>query len=312
MIRHLHPTDSPALLPFKQAAGHAEACTLARAVQGGPPRFSAVRYAGLALSPRAWQNCWVKTRRTSIQALLRAGPRSGRLAWEVRDLYVRPGYVSECAEVLEDIAAIAGRAGAHRIFLRTPGSSPVFEQARRAGYVPVQSETVYRTESALDAIQRLGVPDNSLELKEREPEDDHALFRLYCAATPVHCRTQEAPTATEWQDAAERPGRRQKEWLLEGEGARAAAWLQTADLRSGRWFAITWMAGESLNLPALVSAALSDHDEGPAVTVVPEHRQPLAVLLEEAGFRATGVYDLMVKTLAARVAQPRGAVAAVG
>ncbi|MEX0761151.1 MAG: hypothetical protein WD208_08160 [Dehalococcoidia bacterium] len=312
MIRHLHPTDSAGLLPFRQAAGRAEACTLAGAIHGGPSSFPAVRYTGIALSPRAWQSCWVQTRRTRIQVLLRAGPRSGPLAWEIRDLYLRRNFVPECWDVLEQLSVPAGRAGARRLFVRLFEGSPLFEQARQAGYMTVNSETVYRTASAAAALKRLAVTGTPLELRSREKHDTDALFRLYCASTPLNVRQRVGQTVGEWSSAIERPWRKANEWVLDHGEGRLDAWLQTADTSAGRYFDVMCSRDAADDLQSLVAAALSEAGDGPAVTMVAAHNRALAALLEDIGFVPVRSYEVMVRMLAVRVAETRGAVAAIG
>ena len=134
MIRHLHPTDSPALLRFKQRAGQGEACSLSQALSGSSRKFPLVKYTTIALSPRAWRSCWVKTQRATVQAVLRAGPRSGANSWELTELYLAKNSRDIAVEVLEQLAFPAGASGARRIFLRLPTSSDLFDIARSAGY----------------------------------------------------------------------------------------------------------------------------------------------------------------------------------
>ena len=126
MIRHLHPTDSPALLRFKQRSGPDELCSLAQAVKGDRKGFPLVKYTSIALSPRAWQSCWVKTRRTAVQGVMRAGPRSGPLVWELSELYLARNSREVAIELLEQVAFPAGTSGARRIFLRMPVGNELF------------------------------------------------------------------------------------------------------------------------------------------------------------------------------------------
>ncbi|GIT18226.1 MAG: hypothetical protein CM1200mP39_10320 [Dehalococcoidia bacterium] len=87
--------------------------------------------------PRAWQNCWVESQNGKINGVLRAGPRSGKQAWEISELYLRNSKSSLILDLLEQIAVQAGGAGAYRIFIRIPVGSnalislkkPVFLQS---------------------------------------------------------------------------------------------------------------------------------------------------------------------------------------
>ncbi len=313
MIRHLHPTDSPRLLTFKQAAGRAEAFSLAQALQGTPRQFSSVQYAGIALSPRAWENCWIKTDRARVQTVVRAGPRAGPLAWEVRDLYVRRSYVSEAWDVLEQLAIPAGRSGARRIFIRVLEGSPVYDQARRAGYSPTGVETLYRAPSVAGAFARLGAEGAGLDLRPRTSADEGTLFRLYCSTTPVTSRIGWGQVTEEWAHAAERPVKQLRERVLDDGAGRTTALVQTADLPVGRYFSTVWSHDCKADAASLLAAALGDaRSDAAAVTLVPAHASGLHGLLEESGFVPEATFAVLVKVLAAPVMETRRAMAAVG
>lgn len=255
----------------------------------------------------------MKTRRARILAIARTSRRSGPLAWEVADLFTRRDAADEAWDVLEQLSIPAGKAGALRLFVRIPSSSPCFEQARRAGYVPISSETVYRVDDAQAALSRLGDPTESLSLRARRPEDMQGLFRLYFAATPLTVRTQTGQTMREWSDSLERPPARSRDWVLEDNDGSITAWVRTAEAKAGRWFSVTWDREAASHLPGLVSTGMSDLEPGhSAVTNVAQHAEPLAALLEEIGFEAIGTYDVLVRTLAERVPQASGAVVATG
>jgi hypothetical protein len=312
MFRHLHPTDSPRLLAFKQAVGRAEVFTLSHAIQGAARPFSAVRYAGIALSPRAWESCWVFSENHRIKAVLRAGPRSGPLAWEVRDLFVHRHHINESGEVLESLSIPAAKSGARRIFLRLLQDSPLYDQARHAGYMPAGSETLYRARSGKEALVRLGGP-GAVSLRMRSPEDDEALFRLYCSSAPIEFRISRGQTVAEWLDATEKLGASVRHQVLEETPGKLSASIQTAELSSGRYFSATWSREFSNDAAGLVGAALAGTRDGAAaVTLVPAHNEMQRALLEDAGFEAVQTYDVMAKMLAAPVMETHRAVAAVG
>ena len=313
MIRHLHPTDSPALLHFKQASGADEVFTLAQALKGGRRPFPVVKYTSAALSPRAWQSCWVETRRARVLSVLRAGPRSGPNAWEVTDLFVARKHIEAAADVLEQIAFPAGVSGAHRVFIRLRGDSAVFEQARRAGYQHVYSETVYSAPSASDIIARVGSPEAPLELRPLGDADRHALYRLYCASTPLDTRSKAGHTIDEWADADEQPGRKVRDWGLEGQRDGALeAHVRTADIPGGRFFAVTCSRDARCGYERLIAAGVGEAGDRATYTVVPSYSPGLAAALEQAGFEPAGTFDVMVKMLAVQVERPVGAMVAAG
>jgi hypothetical protein len=311
MIRHLHPTDSPGLLQFSQSSGRGETCTLAGALRGGPGGFPMVKYATIALSPRAWQSCWVEARRGRIDAVLRAGPRSGPQAWEVSELYLRNSKSDLVLELLEQITIPAGGSGAHRIFVRVPANSAVFEDARKAGYSAIYRETVFRSESAHSALAKLGIPDHPLQLRPRVQADDIALFRMHNIITPVEIRMKSGQTSQDWAAGSERLGRKASEWIFEQENGEIGALIQRNPTRSGHMFSLNWSPDVGSELNGLVAAALADTKDVPVSTAVPEYRPALSHLLVTLGFAEQEQYEVMVKPLAQTVSEAKRAFAAI-
>ncbi|HIF73153.1 MAG TPA: hypothetical protein EYQ61_11445 [Dehalococcoidia bacterium] len=311
MIRHLHPTDSPGLLQFSQSSGRGETCTLVGALRGGPGGFPTVKYASIALSPRAWQSCWVEAHRGRIDAVLKAGPRSGPQAWEVAELYLRNSKSDLALELLEQIAIPAGGAGAHRVFVRVPPNSRMSDDARKAGYSPIYRESVYRAESAHAAIANLGIPNRSLQLRPRVEADDVALFRMHNITTPIEIRMKLGQTSQDWAAGTERLGRKASEWILDLSIGDIGAVIQRNSTRSGHTFSLNWAPEAGSELTGLVAAALADSKDVPASTVVPEYRPALSHLLVTLGFEEQAQYEVMVKPLAQTVAEANRAFAAI-
>ena len=261
--------------------------------------------------PRAWQSCWVQTQRTKIQVLMRAGQRSGQLAWEVRDLYVHEKFGGAASEALEQLALPAARSGARRVFLRMSSDDWLVDEARKAGFVPVDSETLYSAESAAAASEILGVSGREMRLRPRDEADDAPLFRLYCSTTPVNIRMRTSQTVPEWRDSLEKPGRQAKEWVAVDSSGRVCAWLRTANARSGRFFDMTWSSESPNGMRRILSAGM-DMGDGPVSTLVPSRKKELAELLVDLSFRPLRTYTVMVKTLTVRVSETRKVAAAVG
>ncbi len=311
MIRHLHPTDSPGLLQFSQSSGQGETCTLTGALRGGPGGFPTVKYASIALSPRAWQNCWVEARRGRIDGVLRAGPRSGPQAWEVGELYLRNSKTELALDLLEQIAIPAGGAGAQRIFVRVPANSAVYDDARKAGYATIYRETVYHCDAASTALTRLGIPDHSIQLRPRAKTDDVALFRMHNLTTPVVVRMKSGQTSQDWLAGSERLGRKATEWVLDLPTGEIGAHIQRNSTRSVRMFNLNWATDAGAELPGLVAAALAGGKDVQAATAVPDFRPALAHLLATIGFTEQAQYEVMVKPLAQTVTEAHRAFAAI-
>jgi len=311
MIRHLHPTDSPGLLQFSQSSGRGETCTLASALSGGPGGFPTVKYAGIALSPRAWQSCWVEAHRGRIDGLLRAGQRSGPQAWEVSELYLRGSKSELAVDLLEQIAIPAGGAGAHRIFARVPANIAIGDDARKAGYSTVHRETVYRADSSAEAVAKLGIPDHALQLRQRAKTDDPGLFRMNNLNTPIEVRMKFGQTLQDWSAGSEPLGRKPSEWVYDLPSGETGGLVQQKSTRSGLMFNLDWAAEAGSELPGLVAAALATNKDIPVATAVPEYRPALSHLLVTLGFVEQAQYEVMVKPLAQTVAEAQSAFAAI-
>jgi hypothetical protein len=311
MIRHLHPTDSPGLLQFSQSSGRGETCTLAGALRGGPGGFPTVKYATIALSPRAWQSCWVEAHRGRIDGVLRAGPRSGSQAWEVGELYLRNSKSELALDLFEQIAIPAGGAGAHRIFARVPAHSAVWEDARKAGYATIYRESIYRSESAATVLANLGIPDHSLTLRQRTDIDDQALFRMHNTTTPIEVRMKTGQTSQDWLAGSERLGRKASEWVFDMPDGQVGALIQRISTRAGHMFNLNWASQAGAELPGLVAASLAESKDGPVMTSVPEYRPALSHLLVTLGFAEQAQYEVMVKPLAQTVTEAQRAFAAI-
>ena len=118
---------------FARHAGASRAYTLERAVSPSQPGFSLLRHWGFAFAPRSAQGVWVAGAATRIDAVVRAGTRSGPRVWEVREFYETRLSDSAESELLEQIGAEAAAAGALRILLRADADSDLIPAARRAG-----------------------------------------------------------------------------------------------------------------------------------------------------------------------------------
>ena len=311
MIRHLHPTDSPGLLQFSKSSGRGETCTLVGALQGGPSRFPTVKYATIALSPRAWQSCWVEARRGRIDGVLRAGPRSGPEAWEVSELYLRNTKSELALDLLEQIAVPAGGAGSHRIFIRIPTDSDLFDYARKAGYVALYRESVFVAQTASTAQSKLGIPDHPLQLRPRIESDEQALFKMHNSVTPVEVRMKLGQTLKDWSSSNERLSRKTGEWVLDLPNGEIGALIRQNSTRSGHTFTLNWSTQASSELPGLVTAALGESKDGQVSTIVPEYRPALSHLLVTLGFTEQAQYEIMVKPLTQQVAESQKAFAAI-
>lgn len=233
---------------------------------------------------------------------MRAGPRSGPLAWELSELYLARNHREVAGEVLEQIAFPAGTSGARRIFLRLPVESELFETARSAGYMPVYSETRYSVESARDVLSQAGDSTNGIELRQLGSEDQHALYRLFCAAVPIDVRSKTGQTLDEWSSSREIPGRKQRDWGVDDANTgRLVAHVTSSDLSGGRYFSVQAGSDAHCSTESLVAAGLAQAGEKRVSTLVASYDQKMGESLIEIGFTPGESYDVMVKTLAVPV-----------
>ena len=311
MIRHLHPTDSPRILQFRASAGLGDTCTLANALRGGPRRFPTAKYATIALSPRAWQNCWLESQNGKINGVLRAGPRSGKQAWEISELYLRNSKSSLILDLLEQIAVQAGGAGAYRIFIRIPIGSNASDFAQKAGFSTIYRETIYQTTSTHSAATKLGISEDFFTLRPRYQADDGNLFRMHNVVTPMAIRIKTGQTSEDWAAGMERLGPKSSEWILDLPTGEIGALIQTSTTRTQHMFNVNWATNAGGQLGAIVAAALKETDDVSAVTAVPDYKPSLAHLLANIGFKKQATYEVMVKPLTQPISEIQQVLAAV-
>jgi hypothetical protein len=304
MIRHLRPTDTTALLPFRHAAGPAQAFTVAGALQPALQGFPATRYIALALSLRAWQQCWVDADEEGIKTVARVGARNSPQTWEVRDLFTLERDDDRCARVLREIGAAAVKQQVLRVFLRAELDSWLTGPARRAGYERNGAETLY-------VHAHHGRPGSNshgalpAEVRARQPQDDTALFRLYCATAPVQVRAESGMSINEWASALEKVWRRPHEVVLDHDG-QISAWMRFGPVQGWLYFSIVARPTAVDDLPSLMQMALSHSGGRPIATLVATYDTAQAAVLERLGFVPERRFQVMTQTLAARVREPKG------
>jgi hypothetical protein len=308
MIRHLRPTDTTALLPFRHAAGPAQAFTVAGALEPALQGFPVTRYVALALSLRAWRQCWVDADDHGIRAVARIGARNSPQAWEVRDLFTVERDEERCAQMLREVRSAAVEQQVLRVFLRAEQDSWLIFPARRAGYEPNSAETLYVLAHA--SRNGLSLQDAAPEgIRARQSKDDAALFRLYCATAPVEVRAESGMTSAEWWSSLEKAWKRPHEMVLDRE-SQIAAWMRYGPVQG--WWYFTIMARQTAvdDLPGLIQMAISQSAGRPIATLVAAYDTAQAAVLERLGFTPERKFDVMTQTMATRVRAPKGVVVA--
>ena len=234
--------------------------------------------------------------------------RSGHRAWEIDRLFLASGQGGPAIEgqgsnsdvdpvALELIERLAQEIACHRgqrVFMRLPSDSPMLHCARLAGFFPYYQETLLEggpTET-LDIT-----PAHLVGCQEMLPEDDYALFQLYCAATPQPVREAVGLTFDQWRDAQESYVRRQS-WVAKHNG-KVSGWLGLT--RYGRMTAGGVLAHPGS--PELWTSLVgwSQSQRGPQRWLVPDYQEMLAELLMRRRFREIAHYNVMIKTVVAPV-----------
>lgn len=205
--------------------------------------------------------------------------------------------------LLETAAAHAAASGAERVFLRLADGSLAVTLARRAGFFPSHRETLYRAVPAPAGSAR-GLFDADARLRPRAPSDDHALFRLYNAATPVSVRQLCGMTLDHWAASRERPRGRARERVFDAD-AEVKGIVRTAAPRRGAAILDVELHPDYIALaPDIVKSAACDLSRARAIiAIVPEYAPHLSRALEAHGFEPQSDFIVLVKSMARRVAE---------
>jgi hypothetical protein len=227
---------------------------------------------------------------------LRRRRRSG--VWSIDHLLLTPGYESCCFDLLEKLGLAGDKLKAERVFLRLDSSSPTVDMAKQAGFNHYLTEYIYYLEES----PRTEKQEPPIALRAKCNADDHGLFRLYCAATPLQVRTSEGMTLEEWCQSRDEDAF--KELVCEGKG-QISAWVRIrVGRRAGMFDIVTELGADELG--QLVNCSLASLEgRRPIYCLAPEFQQRLRQLLEERGFQQVGAYSCLSKQLAVRVREPQ-------
>ena len=264
-----------------------------------PFRVSILSMSRRSVSLRA-RDTWVVAEQGSVHGLARIRQRSGPKSWELSHLYAESGSAQAVVRLLERAAAGAGSHGGERVFLRVDADSPIVSTARLAGYFPSHRETVYQGMAVHPGLSH-SLFDADSHLRQRRSDDDHSLFRLYNAATPVKVRQLVGMTFDQWAASHERgPGRPHEGVLQVGDDIQGR--LRTS-ARSGKGNLIVSLHPDYDALtPEVVEAGLRRLKGTRTVfAAVEEYAPRLGTALDALGFEAQGECVVLVKSVARRV-----------
>ena len=261
-------------------------------------------YAASIISLANRRNAYIAADNPRVPAIAAVRPRSAAISWEVSHLYAPDDEKPDAIPpLLETAAASAASSGAERVFLRLLDGAPAVTLARRAGFFPSHRETLYRGSPRAPESGR-GLFDANSRLRPRAPQDDHALFRLYNAATPVTARQLYGMTLDQWAASREPAPGRILERVFDADGD-VKGIVRTAAPRLGAAILDVELHPDYIALaPDLVDYAARQLSRARAVlSIVPEYAPHLSRALEAHGFEAQADFIVLVKSMARRVGE---------
>ena len=299
-VRRLEPQD--VLRCFVIGAGEMSSLALPLLEMGRSQSFRLpiLRLSRRHLWPRSEDSVWVWTEGRRPLGIASVRPRSGDKSWELSHLFADANHETSIQDLLEAATRASASQGAERVFLRLSAESDTVPVARRAGFFPGFRETLYSGRPDPTQIGH-GLFDVDSRLRTRLDKDDHDLFRIYNAATPVRVRQLVGMTLDQWRASRERrPGRRW-ERVFEIDGS-VCGLIETAlTFRTGV-LELAIHPDYTALTPDVVDAGLRSLSRaGTVFAMVPEHTPEMARALEERGFRAAGDFATLVNSTAQMV-----------
>lgn len=230
-------------------------------------------------------------------AIASASRRSAAKCWEITRLFAPPDVDALLPDLLEGVAVSAAKRGCERIVLRLRYDDPLVDVARRGGYFPRISQTLFRRDGAQERNPTPPQFPVDAAIRKRARSDDYALFRVYNAATPLHIRTRIGMSIDQWLAWRERAGRSCAEFIWDREGA-AIGSLRLFRI-SGVWaLEVEAHPDYAANAAALLDFGLARiGTNAPVICLAAAHQEPLANALIERGFERRGEFISVIKVM---------------
>jgi hypothetical protein len=302
-IRTIHPADLVSLVSFFRNEGQREvtAQVWPEVDDSHPALVRGVLSRWIARPGRS--QIWVCLESGGIHALVAAGPRAGKLAWDVKELYVTEGDRSAGVDLLDHLAAEAAKRGARRVFLTISIDSGMARIATHAGFVNYTSEGLY----SLQSNSLLG-DEGPGGARPRLRQDTQPLFQLYNAAVPCRVRSAEAMTIDEWLSLEKGPrlwapslADRRQHLVWEKDGV-LIGWLKITFGRRSQHLELLTHPSYREATEEMVRHSLSLVSRKLPIYFSARDYQPeILAALEGRGFTRVSEYLVFARELAARV-----------
>ena len=154
---------------------------------------------------------------SQLHAIMLLKARQRTSVWEISHAFSTPLGYTDIDELLIHGVRLATKAGAVRIFLRAPTTSPADGPAKRAGF-----KEVYKEDLMVGSVLSTG--SKPLELHKLQASDLYTLFQLHSAVVDPRIRFAIAMTFEQWLASRETPVGYAQEYVWK-EGSTAVAWL---------------------------------------------------------------------------------------
>ncbi|HEX9016682.1 MAG TPA: hypothetical protein VF960_11890 [Chloroflexota bacterium] len=304
-VRTVRPTDFVPLIAFLRNGSHREVTASAWPEIAGEASARVLRVVlrQIMVPPGGYPGAWVCVAENGVHGLAVAKARAGKLAWDVKNLFVIDGEQHVGVELLEQLSGEAVKHGARRVFLATGDDTAASGLARHAGFVHYTSEVLY------GARLPAAVAANGLRAaRPRLRQDTQALFQLYNSAVPYKVRLSEAATVEEW-NALERANRPWAPRL--GGSIQHFVWDEPGAIAG--WLQITYGA-KSQHISLLVGPSHADaaydmlqyglsqaSHKAPIFVPVRDYQPEVASALVRSGFSPVSEYLVFAREMTARV-----------
>jgi len=276
--------------------------------------FSARRFLIFSLSLRSFRDCWVSGYSQNINTVCRVGMRTGFSTREFKELYKTRSLTEICPQLFEEITSKAASTGARRMLIRLSQNSPIFSQARRAGYKPITAEHLYKlreTSISPTASQNPSLED--LGLRPRTDSDTHGLYRLYSVSTPSQIRSHLGMTIAEWVDALDNLNGQSHDYVFEHD-RKIYGWLRSGYANKSYWFSLITMDIDREKVQSIIkwAACSANLNFAPTGCLVPAYDLTVSSCLKEAGFIHEKTFELMSHRITNPIGEKMSAVATIG